>query len=174
MQKFITNKTKKPDSTCGLVNLVVGFLKIILCHPGWQTKVWMLLSKLWGPYLFLHTSLEMRRWWLFLMRTLTGLWTSSEDVPDAWSLSPSEPIFTFSWTMPGRHTDAHCNYVEFRCLIQLRHPWWFFSFCFFYLCITVPRSIEWQIFCSFRNQRSDQHNVFKSLPCSDVSWLCIK
>lgn len=43
------------------------------------------------------------------MRTLTGLWTSSEDVPDAWSLSPSEPIFTFSWTMPGRHTDANCN-----------------------------------------------------------------
>lgn len=53
-----------------------------------------------------HTSLEMRRWWLFLIRTLTGLWTSSEDVPDAWSLSPSEPIFTFSWTMPVKHKRA--------------------------------------------------------------------
>ncbi len=54
-----------------------------------------------------HTSLEMRRWWLFLIRTLTGLWTSSEDVPDAWSLSPSEPIFTFSWTIPTKHRDAN-------------------------------------------------------------------
>jgi len=60
------------------------------------------------------TSLEIRRWWLFLIRTLTGLWTSSEDVPDAWSLSPSEPIFTFSWTIPMTHkqsnyTPGHCS-----------------------------------------------------------------
>lgn len=57
-------------------------------------------------YTACSTSLEMRRWWLFLIRTLTGLWTSSEDVPDAWSLSPSEPIFTFSWTIPMKHKDV--------------------------------------------------------------------
>lgn len=132
VQKFITNKTK---------NLTV--------HVGWLTRS-----------LFLHTSLEIRRWWLFLMRTLTGLWTSSEDVPDAWSLSPSEPIFTFSWTMPGRHTDANCNSVESCCLIQLRNPWWLFLFMHHG---THRVSIGWQIvFCSFRKQRSNQHNVFKS------------
>lgn len=63
-------------------------------------------ANLWRVSLASHTSLEMRRWWLFLIRTLTGLWTSSEDVPDAWSLSPSEPIFTFSWTIPTTNGDT--------------------------------------------------------------------
>lgn len=41
----------------------------------------------------------MRRLPLFLRHTPVGDCTSSEEVPDAWSLSPSEPIFRFSWTM---------------------------------------------------------------------------
>lgn len=45
------------------------------------------------------TSMEMRRCTLFLRHTPVGDCTSSDDVPDAWSLSPSEPIFRFSWTM---------------------------------------------------------------------------
>lgn len=45
------------------------------------------------------TSMEIRRWTLFLRQTPVGDWTSSEDVPDAWSLSPSDPIFRFSWTI---------------------------------------------------------------------------
>lgn len=88
-----------------------------------------------------HTSLEMRRWWLFLIRTLTGLWTSSEDVPDAWSLSPSEPIFTFSWTMPTTHRDT--NRLLFKCtLIQLRSFGLPFCFVFWhYASFTLFSSI---------------------------------
>lgn len=82
----------------------------------------------WDVSLAAHTSLEMRRWWLFLIRTLTGLWTSSEEVPDAWSLSPSEPIFTFSWTIPTTQirTDCYCQDWHF-------HPtqvFGLFLFCF--------------------------------------------
>lgn len=123
----------------------------------------------WGPSVFLHTSLEMRRWWLFLMRTLTGLWTSSEDVPDAWSLSPSEPIFTFSWTIPWRQTEADCNSGEFRHLIQLRHPWWFlwgffyYNYYYYYLCISVPPGCPLgDRFYYTLSEIKDQHSVFKS------------
>lgn len=35
------------------------------------------------------------------MRTLTGDCTSSEDVAEAWSLSPSDPIFKSSCTISG-------------------------------------------------------------------------
>lgn len=73
-------------------------------------------------YRLLHTSLEMRRWWLFLIRTLTGLWTSSEDVPEAWSLSPSEPIFTFSWTMPTTHRHKQSVVRNFRSFGLLLQP----------------------------------------------------
>lgn len=45
------------------------------------------------------TSMEIRRWTRFLRQTPVGDCTSSEDVPDAWSLSPSEPIFRFSCTI---------------------------------------------------------------------------
>lgn len=41
----------------------------------------------------------MRLFPLFLRHTPVGDCTSSEDVPDAWSLSPSDPIFRFSWTI---------------------------------------------------------------------------
>lgn len=46
-----------------------------------------------------RTSAEMRLFPLFLKQTPVGDCTSSEDVPDAWSLSPSDPIFRFSWTI---------------------------------------------------------------------------
>lgn len=45
------------------------------------------------------TSAEMRRLPRFRRQTPVGDCTSSEDVPDAWSLSPSEPIFRFSCTI---------------------------------------------------------------------------
>ncbi|KAG7281040.1 hypothetical protein CRUP_016672 [Coryphaenoides rupestris] len=38
----------------------------------------------------------------FSRHTPVGDCTSSEEVPDAWSLSPSEPTFRFSWTMSGQ------------------------------------------------------------------------
>lgn len=47
------------------------------------------------------TSAEMRLFPLFLRQTPVGDCTSSEEVPDAWSLSPSDPIFRFSWTISG-------------------------------------------------------------------------
>lgn len=47
------------------------------------------------------TSAEIRRFPLFLRHTPVGDCTSSEEVPDAWSLSPSDPIFRFSWTISG-------------------------------------------------------------------------
>lgn len=43
----------------------------------------------------------MRLFPLFLRQTPVGDCTSSEEVPDAWSLSPSDPIFRFSWTISG-------------------------------------------------------------------------
>lgn len=42
----------------------------------------------------------LRGGWL-RMRTLTGDCTSSEDVAEAWSLSPSDPIFKSSCTISG-------------------------------------------------------------------------
>lgn len=53
------------------------------------------------------TSMEIRRWTRFLRHTPVGDCTSSEDVPDAWSLSPSEPIFRFSCTMSTREGDNY-------------------------------------------------------------------
>lgn len=47
------------------------------------------------------TSAEMRLFPLFLRQTPVGDCTSSEEVPDAWSLSPSDPIFKFSCTISG-------------------------------------------------------------------------
>lgn len=47
------------------------------------------------------TSMEILRWIRFLRQTPVGDWTSSDDVPDAWSLSPSDPIFRFSCTISG-------------------------------------------------------------------------
>ncbi|TNN82113.1 hypothetical protein EYF80_007759 [Liparis tanakae] len=42
----------------------------------------------------------------FSRQTPVGDCTSSEDVPDAWSLSPSDPIFRFSWTISGVEKDG--------------------------------------------------------------------
>lgn len=61
---------------------------------GLEGRVWR-----WRWHL---TSMEIRRWMRFLRHTPVGDCTSSEDVPDAWSLSPSEPIFRFSCTMSKR------------------------------------------------------------------------
>lgn len=52
------------------------------------------------------TSAEMRRFPRFRRQTPVGDCTSSEDVPDAWSLSPSDPIFRFSWTISGAEKDG--------------------------------------------------------------------
>ncbi|TNN47538.1 hypothetical protein EYF80_042259 [Liparis tanakae] len=46
--------------------------------------------------------MEILRWRRVLRQTPVGLCTSSEEVPDAWSLSPSEPIFRFSCTIGPR------------------------------------------------------------------------
>lgn len=46
------------------------------------------------------------------MRTLTGDCTSSEDVAEAWSLSPSDPIFKSSCTISGGGDKGRAGQVE--------------------------------------------------------------
>lgn len=53
----------------------------------------------WSLYEKWITSIEIRLCIRFLRQTPVGDWTSSDDVPEAWSLSPSDPIFKFSWTI---------------------------------------------------------------------------
>ena len=57
------------------------------------------------------TSAEMRLFPRFLRQTPVGDCTSSEEVPDAWSLSPSDPIFRFSWTISGLEERAKRGWV---------------------------------------------------------------
>lgn len=57
------------------------------------------------------TSAEMRLFPLFLRQTPVGDCTSSEEVPDAWSLSPSDPIFRFSWTISGLENKRMTGWV---------------------------------------------------------------
>lgn len=45
------------------------------------------------------------------MRTLTGDCTSSEDVAEAWSLSPSDPIFKSSCTISGSEEKRRAGQV---------------------------------------------------------------
>lgn len=67
------------------------------------------------------TSVEILRPALLRILTRTGLCTSSDEVADAWSLSPSDPIFTSSWTISASaHTEIHAGHAAYKfqpCLL---------------------------------------------------------
>lgn len=93
---------KKEIITRFFTNAKKQFSYNVIClHENFQMVIYSLMYTCIHTHIRKHlvTSIEIRLCIRFLRQTPVGDCTSSDDVPEAWSLSPSDPIFRFSWTI---------------------------------------------------------------------------